>query len=312
MMKLIYRPDYDLRYHGLEKLHPFDGRKYSRAYALLQESLGAERIAAMTLAPGAAVSDETLQRLHSAAYLDSLHSSQQLALILEMAYLAFIPFRVLRQHLLHPMRLATAGTLLAARVALEEGIGWNLSGGYHHASPEHGEGFCVYADIALAWQVLHDEGLAGRALYIDVDAHQGNGNERAFMHRDDVLVLDIYNADIFPHDLEARRRIDIDLALHSETEDDLYLYRLAEGLAQIPTEDYSIAFVVAGTDPYEEDLLGRLSLSAAAILQRDQMVLDWLRERAIPTVVTSGGGYSLESFRLIAKSIAAAISHEEA
>lgn len=181
--RLIYSPDYDIHAFGLEKLHPFDTRKYSRAYAELQRALG-DVIQRQTVLVEMPVSNALLRRVHSQDYLEQLKDRAYLARALEVPFIGRIPLAVIEARVLHPMRLATMGTVLAARCALREGAAINLSGGYHHASANRGEGFCLFADIAIAIADLRATRQLGEddhVLIVDLDAHQGNGLERIFM-----------------------------------------------------------------------------------------------------------------------------------
>ena len=128
---------------------------------------------------------------------------------------------------LRPMRWATAGTVLAAREAMRTGgLAVNLSGGYHHASRDRGEGFCVYSDIGIAITMLRDAGVLApddRVVYVDLDAHQGNGVARVFVDDPRVFIFDVYNELIYPRDAHARRRIDCDLPVPPGCDDGRYL-----------------------------------------------------------------------------------------
>jgi histone deacetylase 11 len=218
-----------------------------------------------------------------------------------------IDWRVLR-----PMRWATAGTILAAREALKSGLVINLSGGYHHASPEKGEGFSIYADAALAVDHLRRANLiaeADKVAYIDCDAHQGNGVCRCFMNDSRVFIFDMYNQAIFPaFDVEAKRRIDCPVPLPLGCSEADYLAALRSKLP--PFLDsisrqgrVALAIYNAGTDIFADDSLGGICVSAKGVLERDQFVLDQLISRGIATVMLLSGGYSRESYKLIANTI---------
>jgi histone deacetylase 11 len=204
------------------------------------------------------------------------------------------------------MRLGAMGTLVAARHALTGGLALNLAGGYHHASAEQGEGFCFYADIPIAMAALRHEpegglGRGARVLILDLDAHQGNGHELLARNDPDVFIVDLYNRDIYPHDLAARRRIDVDRPLPSGTGDQAYLRVLQKALAAaLATGPFALAFYVAGADVHENDLLGGLSLTSDGVRARDRLVLTALREAGVPVAALGAGGYGQESYRLLA------------
>jgi histone deacetylase 11 len=172
MVPLVYSPAYNITAWGLEKLHPFDSVKYGRIYRwLLRQGLRRPRD---FVAPPRLTEAELLS-VHTPEYLASLKRREVLYGILEVSVVRHLPAWVTAWRVLGPMALASSGTILAARLALERGLALNLSGGYHHACPARGSGFCVYADIPLALQMLHREGRIRSALVVDVDAHQGDG-----------------------------------------------------------------------------------------------------------------------------------------
>src|SRR5262249_35846076 len=147
------------------------------------------------------------------------------------------------------MRYATGGTMLAAREALRTRIAINLGGGYHHASRDRGEGFCVYADIAIAAARIRQETAVCRILVIDLDAHQGNGVERIYGGDPETGIFDMYNAAIYPRDEEAKNGIDWDIPLRPGTSDRTYLGLLREVLPRAIDEfQPELAFYNAGTD----------------------------------------------------------------
>jgi histone deacetylase 11 len=312
--KLVYSPGYDIRWLGLEKLHPFDSCKYSRTWQVLLDS-PTERLRqrfgdglqSATINPTAAAPLELLQTIHTPEYLRRLTQSRHIAEALELASLAWVPSGILDRHILQPMRLATMGTVIAAQAALEHGIGINLSGGYHHASRDRGSGFCVYSDIAIAIASLRQSGRltsSDSIAIIDLDAHQGNGLARIFERDSSIHILDMYNRDVYPQDALAIARIDCNLPLISGTRDPEYLDKLQQYLpAFLQQIRPKIAFYNAGTDIYEHDPLGRLKISADGVLARDRFVFQTLVTAEIPVVMVLSGGYTSESYQLVARSV---------
>lgn len=307
---LVYTPSYTYHGLGLDHLHPFDIRKHRRAFTRLRTSLG-PLLRDRWLRPAAPLTRDDLLAVHTPEYLDSLRHSRTIAQIVEVPQLAVLPAVLLDRCLLRPMRWAAAGTLLAARTALTHDCGViNLSGGYHHASSARGEGFCVYDDIILAVRLLRRSGelpgeQGGRIIYIDLDAHQGNGVARDAMDDRSVFILDMYNASIYPNDPDARRRIDCNLPLRAGARGDTYLATLREDLPTFLDAAHRpgvppLAIYNAGTDPYEADALGGLNLSFDDILERDRVVLTELHQRRIPWIMLPSGGYSRDSYRMIA------------
>jgi len=310
-MRLVYSPHYDIRFFGLERLHPFDSRKYSRAWKLLRGWFGS-RLRGVTMAPTRPIRREELLAVHTAAYLDRLRQSKYVAGALELPPVRYLPHRVLDWCILRPMRWATMGTIVAAAEAMEHGLAVNLSGGYHHAKPDGGEGFCIYSDIGLAIDRLRRDGRLqedDRVAYIDLDAHQGNGVCHVFRTDNRVFIFDMYNREIYPgYDGEARDRIDCNLPLAANCHETDYLRTLKSRLpgfldSLVGSGKVGLGIFNAGTDVYQGDPLGGLNLSAAGVLERDLFVIEQLRSREIPTVMLPSGGYTRMSYRLIAASV---------
>ena len=195
MVPLVYHPAYNITAFGLERLHPFDSRKYGRirdALVVLGLRRGSEFIRPRP------VSRAELAAVHTAEYLRSLRRPAELAGIFEVPMAGRLPGWVLDWRVLRPMRLATGGTILACRKAMEHGVAINLGGGFHHAAAGGGGGFCVYADIPLAARVLHDGGRVSRVLVVDLDAHQGNGTASTIRDWPWASIVDVYQDSLFP------------------------------------------------------------------------------------------------------------------
>jgi histone deacetylase 11 len=216
------------------------------------------------------------------------------------------------------MRWATRGTIVAAREALQHGFSVNLSGGYHHAQPNRGEGFSIYSDIGIAVASLRaDERIknSDRIVYIDTDAHQGNGVCHTFVDDNRLFILDIYNCRIFPmFDVNARTRIDCEVRITKSCTDSEYLRelrnRLPGFLDSVGNSPIGVAIYNAGTDVFAGDPLGDLNLSARTIRERDLYTVGELRRRGIPTVMVLSGGYTRQSYQLVADSVIALIEME--
>jgi histone deacetylase 11 len=291
----------------LERLHPFDSRKYGRAWKLLRREVG-RKLLRCRVNPGRPISRDELLRVHTSDYLDRLNDPKFVSGVLEVPPLRHLPGWLVDRLVLRPMRWATMGTIVGAREAIRHGLAINLSGGYHHASPDNGHGFSAYADVGLAVDELRRGGLLGeqdRIVYVDLDAHQGNGVCRTFMRDSRVFIYDQYNAMNFPFDQVAQRRIDCSVPLAPRYDDDRYLRALRTKLppfldAISKAEAIRFAIYNAGTDIVADDQLGGLSVSAKGVRERDEFVLDQLVSRHIPTLVLLSGGYSRNSFRLVA------------
>lgn len=187
--------------------------------------------------------------------------------------------------------LATGGTVLAARLALERGAAANLTGGFHHAYPDHGEGFCLLHDAAVAVEVLRREGRMRRALFVDLDVHQGNGTVGCFDGDRDAYTFSIHEEDNYP---VPKERGSLDIGLDTGAGDGEYLEALDRGLARVAAEfpRPDLLVYVAGADPFEEDRLGHLALTRDGFRRRDARVLAFAAERGCPVVGVLAGGYA--------------------
>ena len=231
-----------------------------------------------------------LERVHTADYLDD--------------FLALRPtWRVQRSEL--PISaairdaycLAAGGTLAAARLALQHGAAMHLGGGYHHAMPAHAEGFCYLNDIAVALRVLLDEGAIARGAVIDTDVHQGNGTARVFHGDPAVFTFSIHQENNYP----MKEQSDLDIGLPDGIEDAAYLAALEPAVHQVlQAHDPDLVLMVAGADPYREDLLGGLRLSLDGLRRRDALVVRACAERGVPVVGLTAGGYA----RVLADTVA--------
>lgn len=195
-------------------------------------------------------------------------------------------------------RFAAAGSLLAAHHAFETGIACNAAGGSHHARREHGAGYCVFNDVAVAVRALHAEGAARRVLIVDCDVHQGDGTAAIFAGDRSVLTLSVHAEKNFPFNKAVS---DLDVALPDGLGDSSYLAALRRALSSVSAAGpFDLVFYNAGVDVHAEDRLGRLALSDAGIRSRDATVLGWARARGEPVVGVLGGGYGNDP-RLIAE-----------
>jgi acetoin utilization deacetylase AcuC-like enzyme len=186
-------------------------------------------------------------------------------------------------------RRAVGGTVAAARHALAHGVAMNLAGGTHHAFPDHGEGFCVFNDVAIAIRLLRAEGLIRRAAVIDLDVHQGNGTHAIFAGDADVYTFSMHGRRNYPFEKVAGT---VDIDLDDGTEDAEYLQLLTEALPRVlHAAQPDLVMYLAGADPHEGDRLGRMKLTFAGLERRDGMVLESCREVGLPVAVMIAGGY---------------------
>jgi histone deacetylase 11 len=298
MVPIIYHPRYKITAFGLERLHPFDSIKYRRIHdALVVRGL---RKGTDFVRPRPITRNDLL-KVHTADYLDSLRCSTKIASILEVPVARRLPAWVLDWRILLPMRYATAGTVMAARLAREQGIAINLGGGFHHAAAGSGGGFCVYADIPLAARILHDEGLAANVLVVDLDAHQGNGTAATIRPWAWAFIVDVFQNSLFPIPKEKE---DFPVPLSTGTTGSEYLEILRETLPKIlDVVRPDLVIYNAGSDPFVEDPLAGLRLSMSELAERDLLVVDLVRERSKPIAMVLSGGYSTVSWKIHADSI---------
>jgi acetoin utilization deacetylase AcuC-like enzyme len=187
-------------------------------------------------------------------------------------------------------RRSVGGTVSAATLALEAGLGMNLGGGTHHAGRAFARGYCLFNDVAVALERLRAEGRARRALVVDCDVHQGDGTADLLAGDPHCFTLSLHGARNYPF---KRIPSDLDVDLPSGTGDDAYLEALSGALDHaIPRAEAEIAFYLAGADPWHGDRLGRLSLTKEGLLARDELVLDRLRAAGAAICVVLAGGYA--------------------
>lgn len=308
-LPIVYTADYGMGPMGtaalLKFVHPFDVAKASKVAAHLRRASWQ-----LTNVPTETTHKELLE-VHTPAYLASLenHTAATVAQIVEIQPLAKLPNWLVDRYVLAPMRRQTAGTLLAANLALQHGWAINLGGGFHHAKTGSGEGFCVYGDIQLAAKRYLDAHPTHKVMIIDLDAHRGNGYAEAFMHEPRVTIFDVYGGNNYPrHDLELCQRIDynfpLDIGPGTCVDDAVYLGLLQRSLAQaIDTVKPDFIIYNAGTDILVGDSLGGMKVSAGGIIKRDAMVFQEALVRSIPIVMLLSGGYTDESNEVISASI---------
>lgn len=186
-------------------------------------------------------------------------------------------------------RLAVQGTINAAIMALQDGVSGNLAGGTHHAMPDHGEGFCVFNDVAVAIKVLQRTMWATKVLVIDCDVHQGNGTAEILKDDPDVFTFSIHAEKNYPF---LKPPSSLDIGLDDGTEDDEYLDTLGDALDDIFSQfQPDVVFYLGGIDPLESDHFGRLSLTMNGLYNRDRIVIDRVHKEGIPLVLLLSGGY---------------------
>ncbi len=192
--------------------------------------------------------------------------------------------------------VATGGTVLASKLALETKLACNTAGGSHHATYDFGAGYCVFNDVAVAANYLRNKKYAKKVLILDLDVHQGNGNSEIFKHNRDVLTFSMHCASNYP---AKKSKSDIDIELKDNTEDVQYLNILYKNLKELNKDLFDFIFYIAGVDIHFDDRLGKLKISDEGINKRDEMVIENFYKRKIPLCGVLGGGYNKSFQKLV-------------
>ncbi len=276
-MKIVFSKEYTARTPG----HVFRADKFEAALKLLLRE-GAVRKKDIAEPPAPSRADLLLA--HGPAWVRKCLASGFTEADSEKAEMN-ITRAVVRAHLAN-----TGGTMLAAELALKDGIGINCGGGGHHAFRDHGEGFCLVNDMAVAVKKLLKEKKIKRAMVIDLDAHQGNGTAAIFRGDRRVFTFSMHGAEIYP---ERKEKSSLDIELKSGTGDAAYLAALRGELPRVLDRFRpDLAVYVAGADVYGKDLLGGFGLTMGGIKKRDAFVFAECRRRGIPVALVLSGGYS--------------------
>ncbi len=276
-VKIIYCPRYTLPLGD----HVFPVQKYRKTKdRLIDQALCVPE----DLIEPSAADDEEIGLVHTGAYIDRLNRGGfSHAELLRME----VPFS---GALVDAFRIASGGTIEACRQALRHGCAVTLCGGFHHAFPSHGEGFCLINDVAVAIRVLQRSGEIRSAMTVDCDVHHGNGTAAIFRDDSSVFTLSIHQFSNYP---AVKPPSDMDIDLDDRTEDAEYLQRLSNGLVKALSEFHpDLLLYLAGADPYKYDQLGGLALTLAGLEARDRLVFEKARDAAIPVAVTLAGGYA--------------------
>jgi acetoin utilization deacetylase AcuC-like enzyme len=275
--KIVYHPEYDLDLGP----HVFPSQKFKMIHdALLAEGIAEE---ADFVQPEAAP-DEDVLHVHTPAWIrklqtDSLTLSERMKLEIPVSEATVRAFW-----------LSAGGSTLAGHHALRDGFSANLGGGFHHAYPGHGEGFCMLHDVAIAIRSLQAAGALRTAMVVDTDVHQGNGTAAIFEDDHSVFTLSIHQENNYPLPKPPSNE---DIGLADGTRDHEYLDALEEGLLHsLKKMTPDLIFYVGGADPYREDQLGGLALTFEGLQKRDRLVFEHARRRGVPVASTLAGGYA--------------------
>jgi len=275
--KLVYHEKYDLNLGA----HVFPSQKFR----LITELLRKEGIAAEEdfLTPSEAA-DEDLLRVHTPEWVHKLKTGTLTASEVMKLEVPYSP------ELRDAVWLASGGSILAAQSALRDGFGCNIGGGFHHACPGHGEGFCAIHDVAVAIRKLQHDGLIRKAMVVDTDVHDGNGTAVIFRQDDSVFTLSIHQENNYP---AYKPPSDVDINMWDRADDEEYLGALIPAVQQaLDRFKPDLVCYVGGADPYCEDQLGGLALTKKGLMERDRKVFEEARQRGVPVMTTLAGGYA--------------------
>ncbi|MBW3534965.1 MAG: histone deacetylase [Gemmatimonadetes bacterium] len=279
-LRVVWSPRYEVDIGA----HVFPTAKYRLVRDRLVEAgvVGPDAFVEPEPAP-----DADLLRVHTSGYLRTIADD------------AFTPGERARLEvpftpaLADAMRLCCGGTVLACRLALEDGVACHLGGGFHHAFAGHGEGFCLFNDVAVAAAALLDEPAVARVAVVDLDVHHGNGTAAMFAAEERVFTFSMHDEANYP---AVKPPSDLDVGLARGTGDEAYLARLDAALPEV-LDGFrpDLVLYLAGADPYRQDQLGGLSLTMGGLRRRDRMVLRGCRERGIPVATVPAGGYAVRT-----------------
>ena len=283
-LPVVFHPDYTV---PLPPGHRFPIGKFGRIKeVLLQDGV----IAPAGLVEPVPASRAWLTFAHDEPYVDAV-----MALALDRRAVRRLGLP-LSEALVRRGRAAVGGTVLSGRLALEHGLACNTAGGSHHAFADHGAGFCLFNDVAVAIRVLRREGLIERTLVVDLDVHQGDGTAAIFRDEPETFTFSLHCEANYP---PAKETSDLDIGVPPGTGDAVYHSVLATHLPGLVARHRpDIVFYNAGVDPHADDKLGRLALTDAGLAMRDRYVIETCRAAGVPTACVVGGGYADDLDRL--------------
>ncbi len=279
--RLVYHERYDLKLGD----HVFPSQKFRLIHDRLIRDRFAQEEDFVRPEPAG---DSDILAVHEKGWVERLKNgtlSYQEILQLEIPY---------SREMAEACWLAAGGTMLAARLALESGIAYNVGGGFHHAFAGHGEGFCAINDIAVGIRKMQREGRIAKAMVVDCDVHHGNGTADIFAGDSSVFTLSIHQFNNYPSE---KPPSSLDIHLPDGVTDEEYLHRLGNGYrAALAMFQPQLLVYVAGADPYCEDQLGGLSLSMEGLRERDRLVLWSALHNHIPVAIVLAGGYAVNTY----------------
>lgn len=268
--------------------HVFPAKKYRLIYEKLLHS-GAKRENFEAPEPASA---EDLSLVHSPKYLKKLRTgrlSPAEVITMELPY---------SSEVLDFSQLMVGGTILAAQLARQDGLAVHIGGGFHHAFHDHGEGFCILNDVAIALRKLQKSGAFQKGMVVDCDVHQGNGTAEIFAEDETVFTFSMHQMDVYP---ARKENSTLDVGLWSDDGDQKYLNILKSHIPRLyKTFEPDVVFYLAGADPFEKDQLGGLKITADGLEERDRLVIKGALELKIPVVILLAGGYAYDVMDTVA------------
>jgi len=264
--------------------HVFPTSKYSMIKGKLEKDLSV--INRISFVEPEYVKEEDILLVHDKDYVDKL---KNMTLSNEDIIRLELPFS---KELLRSSLLCCGGTIKAVEIALKDKLGIHLGGGFHHSFPDHGEGFCVFNDIAISIKKFISEGYLEKVLVVDCDLHQGNGTAYIFRGEKKVFTFSMHQENNYPfHKMES----DLDIGLPDRTRDKEYMRHLEENIPKIVSDfKPELIMYVAGADPYEKDKIGNLALTIEGLKKRDHYVFTQGKNFGIPIAVVLAGGYAVD------------------
>jgi len=276
-LKVVYSDQYDLNLGN----HVFPSIKYR----LIKEKVLRDQIVGpQDFVEPRVASEDDIALVHHQEYIRKLQAGK-------LSYLEILRLEIpYSPELVRAVWLSAGGSILAGRLALQDRAAVNLGGGFHHAYPDHGEGFCVLNDFAIAIRRLQKDQAIARAMTVDCDVHQGNGTAAIFAGDHSVFTLSIHQENNYPY---PKPPSNLDINLRDGVDDAEYLEELEKGLDHALSEfQPELIYYVAGADPYRDDQLGGLKLSIEGLERRDRLVFEKARAKNIPVAVILAGGYA--------------------
>ncbi|MBU4375857.1 MAG: histone deacetylase [Candidatus Omnitrophica bacterium] len=275
--KVVYSDEYEVDIGA----HVFPTEKYRLIRArLVEEKVLGEGDFEFALP----ASDDDILLVHSKEYVSKLKNG---TLSAEDIFTLELPYS---EEIVRSSYVCVGGTILSSKIALAGGVGIHIGGGFHHAFRDHGEGFCVLNDVAVAIKKMVSEKKIRKAMVIDCDLHQGNGTADIFWDDKDVFTFSIHQEHNYPFH---KPKSDMDIGLEDYASDGIYLGRLREHIPKIISDfKPGLILYVAGADPYEGDQIGNLSLTVGGLKKRDEFIFETAENFGVPVSVVLAGGYA--------------------